>query len=646
MKDEQPESDSGVAAASRASLFRAGLGMRLLLWFLALSIIPLAIVSVVSYLNARKSLYRDAEKSLAAIAGIKSQYIRSHFTRTLTDLAAQSGMVANAEFLDELRTAFVESGKPLPDFVKSFKWEMVVHERSPDLKAFHRTYGYYDVFLIDAEGNVLFTALREEDLGANIFEGAYSDTLFAAACRKALDSGRPTFSDYERYAPSDNAVAGFLASVLLNEDGDKIGLIVLQVPIDQVDSIMQERAGLGQTGESYLVGADRRMRSNSALEEEETVLRVEVNTEQTRLWHQEHVEGEESPEMPETTRLYRGRRGRLVLGNHHGLEIAGVSWAMLVEIEAAEAFGPVRHLLAAALVIGAAALAVVLVVAVALSRRIARPITDAVNRLSSTGAELLVASQQQSTTSKEQAAAVHQIGSTMEELTQSGGQVSERAKQVGTTAEATASAGAAGLEAVHEANRSMRAIREQVEEVAENIVALSERTQAIGEIISTVNDLAEQSNLLALNASIEAASAGEAGSRFSVVADEMKSLADQSKKATVQIRTILQEIRKGTTSSVMMTEEAVKRVEAGKRQSDVAERTIQEMASTAQESIETFQQIVAATGQQQIGYDQIVKAVQAIRDGAEQMSTSTRQLEGAAQDLNELAGGLRGLVEK
>jgi len=645
MKHDEPEKALGGAAARQRSIFQAGLGRRLLLWFLALAIIPLATVSVMSYLNARKSLYEDAEKSLAAIAGIKTQYIRSHFARTLTDLAAQSEMVANAEFLEELQAAFIESGKPLADFVKSFRWELIVHERSPDLKAFHKTYGHHDVFLIDAEGNILFTVVREDDLGTNILEGPYSDTLFAAACRKALQTGRPTFSDYERYAPSGDAVAGFLASVLLNEDGDKIGLVALQVAINQIDGIMQGRAGLGQTGESYLVGADLRMRSNSALEEGETVLREEVKTEQTQLWRQEHVEGEESPEMAETTRLYQGRRGRPVLGNHHDLEIAGVPWALLVEVETAEAFGPVRSLLVVALAIGAAALVVVAVVAVTLSRRIARPITDAVNRLGSTGAELLAASRQQSATSKEQAAAVNEIGSTMEEVTQSGGQVSERARQVGTTAEATSSAGAAGLEAVREANRSMQAIREQVEEVAENIVALSERTQAVGEIISTVNDIAEQSNLLALNAAIEAAATGLQGARFSVVANEMKNLANQARESTVQVRTILEEIRKGINTSVMTTEEAVKRAESGKQQTDTSEGTIQELIQATQDSVQAFQQISGATSQQQIGIDEIMRGMEDIRTGAAHTASSAGQIEGAAADLNALSARLRELVE-
>ena len=139
--------------------------------------------------------------------------------------------------------------------------------------------------------------------------------------------------------------------------------------------------------------------------------------------------------------------------------------------------------------------------------------------------------------------------------------------------------------------------------MADNIVALSEKTQAVGEIIATVNDIAEQSNLLALNAAIEAAAAGDQGSRFSVVANEMKNLADQAKESTVQVRTILGDIQKGINSSVMLTEEAVKRVEAGKQQADVTERTIREMAETTQESVQAFQQIIGAANQQQIGFE-------------------------------------------
>ena len=103
------------------------------------------------------------------------------------------------------------------------------------------------------------------------------------------------------------------------------------------------------------------------------------------------------------------------------------------------------------------------------------------------------------------------------------------------------------------------------------IVALSEKTQAVGEIISSVNDISERTHLLALNAAIEAAAAGENGRSFAVVASEMKTLADQAKDATLQVRSILGDIQRGINSSVMLTEEAVKRVAAGKERTDITQ---------------------------------------------------------------------------
>ena len=270
----------------------------------------------------------------------------------------------------------------------------------------------------------------------------------------------------------------------------------------------------------------------------------------------------------------------------------------------------------------------------------------ATGNLNSAAAEILASTQQQAASAAEQVAAVQQTTTTVEEITQSGAQVSERARQVATASEATVTASQAGMQAVRDINRAMEAIREQAEAVAENIVALSERTQAVGEIVATVRDIAEQSNLLALNAAIEAAAAGEQGRSFSVVAGEMKNLADQARDATVQVRTILEEIQRGINSSVMLTEEAVKRVEGGRQQVGVAEGTIGQMAGSIQEGVQTFQQIVAAVNQQQIGFEQVTQALKNISLATEQTASGTRQLERAAADLNALGQQLQKAVER
>ncbi|CAO3436372.1 methyl-accepting chemotaxis protein [Azospirillum endophyticum] len=273
-------------------------------------------------------------------------------------------------------------------------------------------------------------------------------------------------------------------------------------------------------------------------------------------------------------------------------------------------------------------------------KSMARTTRETAESVHAATAQIRASTQQQSASVAEQLAAVEQTTATLSEITESGAQINRRAQDVAHGAQTVASSSHSGMKAVDDTIQAMDAIREQAEAVAENIVMLSERTQAIGEIIVTVNDIAERCHLLALNAAIEAAAAGEHGRTFSIVAGEIKSLADQSKEATAQVRSNLSEIQHGINASVMLTEEAVKRVAAGKRQTDATQSTIRTMAENIQESVLAFQQIVAGTNQQQIGLEQVIQALQNIREASSQTAAGTRQLEGAAANLNNLGQGL------
>jgi methyl-accepting chemotaxis protein len=191
----------------------------------------------------------------------------------------------------------------------------------------------------------------------------------------------------------------------------------------------------------------------------------------------------------------------------------------------------------------------------------------------------------------------------------------------------------------------MNRIKEQVESIADMVVRLSEQSQAIGEIIATVNDLAEQSNLLAVNASIEAAKAGEQGKGFAVVAQEIRSLAAQSKQATTQVRNILFDVQKAISSAVMATELGSKAVEEGVRLSTQAGEAIDVLAESVTESTNAAIQIAASSQQQFIGMDQVVSAMENIREAALQMASSTKQTERAAHDLHNLGQRLQEIVK-
>lgn len=267
-------------------------------------------------------------------------------------------------------------------------------------------------------------------------------------------------------------------------------------------------------------------------------------------------------------------------------------------------------------------------------------------RLSDSVQEILGSIQEQASSTRQQAAAVQEITTTVEEIGQSALQVAEMARHVGAAADAMAASGQSGLQSVRDATTAMEAIRVQTENAAETIVALSERTQAIGEIISTVNEIAEQSNLVALNAAIEAAGAGEHGRRFAVVAGEMKALADQAREATRQVRSILEQTQRNISSSVLLIEEALKRVGVGREKAQGAEEVIHRMAEGVQETSGSFQQVVGATGQQQIGLEQISQGLQQIRQASVQTATGTDQLAKAAENVGQLGTALTRLMGK
>jgi len=147
-----------------------------------------------------------------------------------------------------------------------------------------------------------------------------------------------------------------------------------------------------------------------------------------------------------------------------------------------------------------------------------------------------------------------------------------------------------------------------------------------------------------VNAAIEAAKAGEAGKGFGVVATEVKALAERSKQATAQVRTILNDIQRATQSAVMAAEQGVKASEAGVTVAAKAGEAIRLLYDSLADAAQAGQQILVSAREQQAGVDQVAMAMQNINQATTQNMAATRNVERAAQDLNQLAGQLKALV--
>jgi len=275
-----------------------------------------------------------------------------------------------------------------------------------------------------------------------------------------------------------------------------------------------------------------------------------------------------------------------------------------------------------------------------------KEINEGVNILGTSAAEILTTVTEVSTGATETATSVSETTVTIEEIRQTALIAAQKAQEVLESSHRASEAAENGKEAVQQTVEGMNRINDQMRLISESVNKLSDQSRTIGEITTTVNDIADQSNLLAVNAAIESARAGEQGRGFGVVAQEIRMLAEQSKKATAQVREILNDIQKGMNLTVIATEHGSKAVESGNRLALRSGEIIEILADTVNDAVKSVIQISASSQQQMAGMDQIVPAMENIKQASEQNVIGTRQTQTAAHNLNELGHNLKNVMEK
>jgi methyl-accepting chemotaxis protein len=212
----------------------------------------------------------------------------------------------------------------------------------PIIRNYLDKFGYYDIFLVDIKtGDIVYSVFKELDYATSLLDGPYADTNFGEAFRLAKESDDPqaTFLvDYKKYKPSYEAAASFIASPIYNGT-EKIGVAIFQMPIDRLNTIMAERAGLGETGETYLVGPDNLMRSDSYLDPENRSVtasfRDPENGSVVTVASTKAIGGQSG------TEIIDDYRGDPVLSAYSPVSVGGNTWALMAEIDVAEAFVPI-----------------------------------------------------------------------------------------------------------------------------------------------------------------------------------------------------------------------------------------------------------------------------------------------------------------
>jgi methyl-accepting chemotaxis protein len=244
-----------------------------------------------------------------------------------------------------------------------------VHAQAhPEFRAVQQNYGYYDVFLIDTEGNVVYSVFKEADFATNLLTGDWKDTGLARAFQAAseLSEGEIAFEDYSAYGPSNDAPASFLATPLIDRQGKRVGVLAYQLPTAMASEVINRPNGLGATGEAYVVGGDGLLRSDSRFSDEVMVGRAAAGTEAAA-----RALAGETGVMDGI-----GRNGHAVIAAYQPIDVFGRTWAVVVELDQSEVFAHADQLKTDLMLDGLLIVLGVSVLAFLLSRSLSRPLND------------------------------------------------------------------------------------------------------------------------------------------------------------------------------------------------------------------------------------------------------------------------------
>ncbi len=143
-------------------------------------------------------------------------------------------------------------------------------------RSFMEQRGYYDVFLIDPQGEVVYTVVKEDDFGENLLSGKYADTGLADAFRmaKAEKAHVLVGTDFAPYSPSAGAPAAFVGVRVdtpnpLTGEMEFAGVVAVQIPSNGIDH--------SNTRLTYMVGAtDFMLRSELSATEGGDILKRQI----------------------------------------------------------------------------------------------------------------------------------------------------------------------------------------------------------------------------------------------------------------------------------------------------------------------------------------------------------------------------------
>jgi methyl-accepting chemotaxis protein len=268
----------------------------------------------------------------------------------------------------------------------------------PTIRKFLSSFGYYDIFLVEPDtGHIVYSVFKEVDYATSLLTGPYANTGIGRAFKGALNLDDPDgvfIDDFKPYEPSYNAAASFISSPIF-DGNEKIGVLIFQAPVDEINSVMTSNnkwkdVGLGDSGEVYLVGQDKLLRNNSRfiIEAPEAYFKFieKLGVDSKIIQRQKDLNstiGIAEVNTPGTNEALKGNSGFSIFPDYRNVsvlsayapvDIIGLKWGILAEIDEVEALQSYEDLKASSINIGMILMLVIGVAGYFISIRAMAPI--------------------------------------------------------------------------------------------------------------------------------------------------------------------------------------------------------------------------------------------------------------------------------